>query len=158
MPHKDAEARRRYHREWSAKNKITLRAYHKEWRKSHPKQLTANSYKAKLLYRFGITPEQYANLLHEQGGVCAICGEAELDGKKLAIDHDHRTGEIRGLLCSRCNTALGGFRDNPSYLSNAILYLIGQRSKGARKDIEVDRRISRFMDLLAEPRISSTPQ
>ncbi len=57
-----------------------------------------------------------------QGGVCGICGGRDRD-RDLAIDHDHETGEIRGLLCSRCNTALGSFRDNPEIITAALSYL-----------------------------------
>lgn len=64
----------------------------------------------------------YDQLLAKQGGKCAICGE-EANGNRLAVDHNHETGEIRGLLCHQCNTGLGSFRDNPQLLKQAIAYL-----------------------------------
>lgn len=65
-----------------------------------------------------------------QDGRCAICREEETATargrvRSLAVDHDHETGAVRGLLCSRCNTALGLFRDNPALLLEAIAYLGG---------------------------------
>ena len=72
--------------------------------------------------RYGITPEQYDEMLEAQGGVCAICKQAP-EGRRLAVDHCHTTGNNRGLLCINCNTALGKFFDNTEYLSNAIRYL-----------------------------------
>jgi hypothetical protein len=63
-----------------------------------------------------------AELLSAQDGRCAICG-AERGTRRLAIDHDHTTGFIRGLLCVRCNTGLGSFRDDPELLRKAIEYL-----------------------------------
>ena len=75
--------------------------------------------------RFGISREFY-KLLHEvQGGVCAICRQPEtVKGRdNLAVDHNHETDEVRGLLCHSCNTGLGKFKDDPELLQRAISYL-----------------------------------
>lgn len=77
---------------------------------------------------FGITLVDYHRMLDAQGGVCATCGEAERrrrGGKltRLAVDHCHSTGAIRGLLCSPCNQAIGLFRDDPDLLRKAAAYL-----------------------------------
>ncbi len=65
--------------------------------------------KAALKHSFGITVEQFDDLLAAQGGRCAMCGSETSTGryKTLAVDHDHATGRVRGLLCFRCNTGLG---------------------------------------------------
>lgn len=74
------------------------------------------------LARFDLTTKQYEDMLVEQNGVCAICYKN--NGKKsLAVDHDHRTGVVRQLLCMNCNTALGHFKDDPELLERAIEYL-----------------------------------
>ena len=70
----------------------------------------------------------YEDLLKKQHGMCAICGVQEKDyiakhGKKFAIDHNHKTGQIRGLLCCKCNRGLGYFQDSITNLENAIAYL-----------------------------------
>lgn len=74
---------------------------------------------------YGITAKQYDDILASQKGVCAICGQPEkvTSFKRLAIDHCHESNKIRGLLCYRCNTALGKFEDNTSLLEKAITYL-----------------------------------
>lgn len=83
------------------------------------------------LYRnYGITYNYYIHLYKEQEGKCAICNttgairalfnESTLN---LVVDHDHRTGEVRGLLCHTCNSALGQFKDSKTLLLNAIAYL-----------------------------------
>lgn len=78
--------------------------------------------------KYGLTEEGYAGMLHAQVSGCAICGVPEnVAGKRLAVDHCHATGEVRGLLCSRCNTALGGFQDETSLLKIAAAYLEAQR-------------------------------
>jgi hypothetical protein len=63
-------------------------------------------------------------MLSEQSGVCKICGEPCPTYKHaLAVDHNHTTGKVRGLLCNNCNNGLGRFRDNPQYLRAAADYL-----------------------------------
>lgn len=80
------------------------------------------------LYRYGLTVEKYQELVTEQGGRCATCGETP---EKLYVDHDHMCcpgaktcGEcVRGLLCLNCNTALGQIKDDPRILFAMIQYL-----------------------------------
>lgn len=71
---------------------------------------------------YGLTPEDYTAILKAQGGKCAICRAAP-KRKSLAVDHDHNTGEVRGLLCGPCNTGLGRFGDSIEGLMKAIEYL-----------------------------------
>lgn len=73
--------------------------------------------------RFGITNEDYFEYLKLQCNRCAICKTPAEENKYLHVDHDHITGEIRGLLCKQCNHGLGNFRDNKKYLRYAIEYL-----------------------------------
>ena len=72
---------------------------------------------------YGITPEQHKKMLEEQRGRCAICGNAQPCGRRLCVDHHHASGAVRGLLCFRCNRALGALRDSPSLLRTAADYL-----------------------------------
>jgi hypothetical protein len=75
--------------------------------------------------RYGVTEEQFVALLEGQGGRCAICFSDDPGrGKDWNVDHDHATGAVRGLLCSKCNLALGGFRDDASLLRSAVAYLM----------------------------------
>jgi len=75
--------------------------------------------------KFGITHEQYEKILAQQKGICAICKKFRLNkGKKyMAIDHCHKSGKIRGILCHFCNRGLGSFEDSQDFLINAIKYL-----------------------------------
>lgn len=88
--------------------------------------------------RYGLTKEQYEALYEAQGGVCYICQRATGKRKKLAVDHDHKTGYVRGLLCSPCNNILAHIRDDLDaawrirhYLVNPIAFeVIGKVKPG----------------------------
>ena len=71
--------------------------------------------------KYGITPDDYKAMLDDQNGVCWIC--KKFDNKALSVDHDHETAKVRGLLCRKCNRALGLFEDDAERLKNAVLYL-----------------------------------
>ena len=62
-------------------------------------------------------------MLHAQGGVCAICNRLSKNGKRLVVDHCHRTKVVRGLLCHNCNLTLGKYEDNPQWLIRMVDYL-----------------------------------
>lgn len=75
-------------------------------------------------HKYGVSPENYQSMLDKQGGTCAICGKKpRRTGGRLAIDHDHKTGVIRGLLCNPCNSMLGRLDEDPSKFERAIQYL-----------------------------------
>jgi hypothetical protein len=79
--------------------------------------------------RYGITLEQYEAMHEAQRGLCAICGKPETEIRRnnkvclLSVDHDHRTGEVRKLLCCKCNQAVGSFKDSPDLCERAAVYL-----------------------------------
>lgn len=73
---------------------------------------------------YGITLAEYEQKLKDQGGVCEICGKPdEVEGRRMAIDHCHDTGKVRGLLCGNCNRGLGNFQDNAELVAKAADYL-----------------------------------
>lgn len=76
----------------------------------------------KLKKNFGITCEEYHAVLEKQNGCCAICFGIDED-VKLAVDHDHETGKIRGLLCRSCNVGIGHLKDSKTVLASALAYL-----------------------------------
>ena len=96
-------------------------------KKQDSKNLRTRHYKC-LLKKRGLTLEDYEMELQNQDYVCAICFESETakqNGtvRRLAVDHDHLTGCYRGLLCMRCNTAIGKFKENIAVMKQAIQYL-----------------------------------
>lgn len=98
------------------------------WYGRHTERGLTNRRRLQLKQDYGITPEQYADLLAAQNGACAICRKPESvmrAGKvmRLPVDHCHETGRVRGLLCHRCNRAIGLLGDDVEVLRAAIDYL-----------------------------------
>lgn len=110
------------------KNPVTKEqriAYVNSYKKQHESR-RKNYEKRRNLVQFGITEQEYNLRFKEQNGVCAICKNVSAN-KLLAVDHCHITMEVRGLLCSNCNTALGLFKDSIENLLIAIDYLGGKK-------------------------------
>jgi len=76
---------------------------------------------AKLKSSYNLTPDDFIAMSESQDGKCAICGD--IGNRRLDVDHDHKTGKIRGLLCTSCNNMLGRAKDNIETLKSAIIYL-----------------------------------
>ena len=76
------------------------------------------------MHRYGIGADDFDELVEQQGGGCAICGRENPEH----VDHDHETGEVRGVLCFSCNGGLGQFRDSIDAAANAVAYLDARRS------------------------------
>jgi hypothetical protein len=125
-----------YMKEYYQKNRDAIGRHAKEWVEANPERnaITKTKYfsrpdirvreHARRIYRsYGISAEQYYDTLKEQGGVCAICGGVNGNGKRLHVDHNHATGQIRGLLCNKCNNAVGLLDEDPLKAQRLILYL-----------------------------------
>lgn len=99
--------------------------YMRNQRAKTPKKVLQERRRKRMLkHCYNMTIEDYNILFKEQKECCAICKKHQSkDNKKFAVDHNHNTNEIRGLLCNNCNSALGKFGDNIDVLKNAILYL-----------------------------------
>lgn len=88
------------------------------------RQLKASRHADHIGKTYGITPEEYKKLYEFQAGVCYICQRATGQRRKLAVDHDHDTGYVRGLLCKTCNyKILGHLRDDTEAFQRAIQYI-----------------------------------
>jgi len=105
-------------RTYYANNKDKYRVYRREWTKANPLHVR--------LKRHGITVHELSDLLDEQEGKCGICKVEFSDTVEYHIDHDHKTGRIRGLLCERCNVGIGMFGDDPVRLRRAVMFLNGE--------------------------------
>jgi len=124
MAFADPTRAREYKAGWQARNRDRARAYAAKYLKANPE--SHRSYYERnrdiWLRPYGITSVEYDAMLARQGGVCAVCGTAQTD-RRLAVDHDHVTGRVRGLLCNACNRGLGYFADDRTRLMAAAAYL-----------------------------------
>ena len=103
---------KRYEKKRGKRNSLKEREYQKKYRDNN-KDKRKN---VMLKIRFNLTFEEYNSMLEQQGGVCKLCGKEETARKNnseekrmLAVDHDHDTGKVRGLLCAKCNVQLGHY-------------------------------------------------
>lgn len=90
-----------------------------EWNKKNPLKRRVNSHRNKMKTQYGITPEDLVRMTAEQGGKCLLC---ELK-RKLVVDHCHKTGKVRGLLCRQCNSGIGQLQESEIILRRAIEYV-----------------------------------
>jgi hypothetical protein len=107
---------------YRAEYRNRTREHINEYGRSHNYKYKDVVRESKYKSKFGITLKDYNDILASQGGVCATCGKPP-NRKALSVDHDHRTGKVRGLLCQDCNFALGHVKDNPTILERLIDYL-----------------------------------
>ena len=109
-----------YTKQWRINNPEKVLEYRKKYKLENPDKL--REWKLKHLY--GITLEKYNQILYNQSGRCLICGVHHIElNKNLTVDHNHETGEVRGLLCMHCNLMLGYAKEDLKILKKAIEYL-----------------------------------
>lgn len=126
---KDPNKKLEYDRVWRKKNIQKVRDSALRYYYAHPEKAKRQHRGTHLKIQYGITEEHYQALFNSQMGLCAICHKSETHINRagnianLAVDHDHRTGKVRGLLCSWCNRALGLLYDDVVLLTSAISYL-----------------------------------
>lgn len=103
------------------------RERYRRWAKRNPNRVTFLSRRSALLRKYGLSLEKYDSMLVSQAGVCAICCAPPTPENckcgLLVVDHCHRTGKVRGLLCNNCNSGLGFFKENTQALLHARHYV-----------------------------------
>jgi len=110
----------------------------RKWKQLHSTEKKLSDQRWRLKHHYGLTSTEYAALLNKQHGVCAICKTSKwgLTNHRLLsspqVDHDHDTGKVRGLLCLKCNRALGFFNDDIDFVRRALGYLNRHKKQSAR--------------------------
>ena len=111
-------------KEWTLKNKDYVKSKKGEWEKKNPERARQIALRGILKFSYNMTLEQYDSLLTKQDFVCAICHKINnIQGRRLEVDHDHKTGKIRGLLCNGCNVGIGAFSDDMDLMAKAVQYV-----------------------------------
>jgi predicted transcriptional regulator len=120
---KNQESIRQQRRKHYEENREEIKAKSRDYRRKNGAKIKAQ----RLARKYGITPEGRKSLLQKQGGTCAICGKKP-GGRHgtLSVDHSHTTGEVRGLLCDKCNLLLGLSGDSAAVLRAAAKYINGR--------------------------------
>lgn len=125
---REKEWRKKYYK----KNHTEKLNYYKKYRQEESERIKGYRKNPKnkeyqrdyfLKYNHGISNQEYTNLLKNQSGLCAICKSKNKNGKLLVVDHDHKSGKIRELLCSNCNTSLGLLKESIPVLKNMVKYI-----------------------------------
>ena len=119
------------YREYDRSRKIIKSSQQRIWRKNNP-EVKRQQVRRFILRKHGLSEVEYFKLFQKQSGCCAICKLPESKKRagrivELAIDHNHINGKIRGLLCSKCNTALGLLNDSIELILAAGIYLESNR-------------------------------
>lgn len=116
------ERKKKYDQQRYAAQKEKVKRAVRKWQSNNPEKVQQYKLKNALSRRYSLTVEEYQELLISQGGVCAICGGSD-EQQAFVVDHDHNTGQVRGILCHRCNCMLGFGRDDTTILQAGIEYL-----------------------------------
>ena len=109
-------------RQYRLSNKEKIALYNKWYNDKHPEKRITNHY----LSKYNITLEEYDKLLEKQDYRCIICGSVgsgRVKYKRLCVDHNHETGQVRGLLCHKCNMAIGYVKEDPQIIINMLNYM-----------------------------------
>lgn len=130
-------AKKKYDKEWRKKNKDKFSSIEARYRNKNSENIKLRQVGNKLKHLYGITENQYSEMLISQNGCCKICKTAATSFKKrLSVDHCHFSNRVRGLLCSNCNRGLGLLKDSPEILSAAIFYLKDDNDGTKSSDIK----------------------
>jgi len=122
---------------WQKENPERIIKYRKSYEENNPEKLELKNFRTKayFLRKIDLSFDEFKTLLKKQKGLCAICTKPETSkhqsGKQrlLSIDHCHTTNKVRGLLCKKCNSAIGFFEDNPVLVKKAYDYLIKTKNE-----------------------------
>ena len=108
-------------RQWRIENPEKYAALQRRTKERNPDRVRASNRRGHLERKYGLSLEDFDFLVIAQNNLCALCGRPDEQG--LHVDHDHITGRVRGLLCGKCNKAIGLLDEDPALFAAAVLYL-----------------------------------
>ena len=119
MPYKNKEKQKEYMKNFYLNNPN----YRKQYRLNRKENFCKSYRKWHIKSKYNLSQKEWEGLWYSQDGRCSICDKFFEDIKDICVDHNHETGKIRGLLCKKCNSAIGFFNDNLQLLKTATEYL-----------------------------------
>jgi len=125
MPYKNKEDKTRIQREYrkTEKGKNTIRKNLKLWQENNPEKVKKYKRTSRFRQIYDLSYEDFLKMWENQNGRCAICGKFFNEPSDACVDHNHKTGKVRGLLCPNCNSALGFLNDDIDLMLKAAVYL-----------------------------------
>ena len=108
-----------YDKKYYLDNKEKIKTQRKQYRQDNKEKIKTYYKQHRLKQKYNLSRDEYNEMLSNQEGKCGICKEVMI---KICVDHNHNTGAVRELLCDRCNTAFGSFKEDPSILRAAAIY------------------------------------
>ena len=112
-----------YNRKWRQDNREHWLETRKNHRLKNRDKINAGQRRRRTVYVYGKTEEEIAAMFSEQHGLCALCGNPLIEGRKKTIDHNHETGKVRGIVHQKCNTMIGYFEKHPRIFAQIETYL-----------------------------------
>ena len=119
---KNRERRCAETKQWKQNNPEKCSSINKAWKEKNKERLRTHNRDYWLRRKYGVDVKWYESTLLKQKGGCAVCGDKPTD-RRLSVDHDHETGEVRGILCDPCNTALGLLQESHERIEALCSYL-----------------------------------
>ena len=124
---KRPEKKKQYRHTSYLNNKESVLAVNERWRQQNKEKDKLDKLKSLLKRKYNLSYQEYLSIVARQHNVCAICHQPpDTKHKRLYVDHCHKTGNIRGLLCHGCNVGIGGLKDDPALLIKASEYVTRQ--------------------------------
>jgi hypothetical protein len=110
-------------RKYAIEHADQIREYGKKRRLLHKDRDRITGFKSMIKRTYGLSIDEYNEIVSKSNNTCYICGRKSYSDRRLHLDHDHKTGKVRGILCARCNWYLATIEKNPGILDKIKLYL-----------------------------------
>lgn len=112
-----------WYKQYRGKNRDAVRDRQKKWNNKNIIRRKLTNLNGHYKRTYGLSYEEVINLISLQNGLCKICGDKLDANKQTCVDHNHKTGKVRGILCRKCNVGIGAFQENKSIMLKASHYI-----------------------------------
>ncbi|PKP62241.1 hypothetical protein CVT91_00185 [Candidatus Atribacteria bacterium HGW-Atribacteria-1] len=117
---------KQYTKQYRKDNPKKIKKYRRQYYLNNREKVINETKECKLKRLYGLSHEDWLKMWEKQDEKCLICGKKFIKPSNACVDHNHKTGEVRGLLCRHCNSIIGFLENNPRLMMNSIEYLLGE--------------------------------